>query len=152
MWLPIIVLLIASGALVYGARLAMRPLPAASPISADRDRKLSKLFLVVAIVVAGVGVIPFGGMPGFLWLWVTEPLGRMACPGRAWGDFQSGVSWPAAILMTPPWGLSLVPGYRIARLGTSRRGLIATSAGGLGFVVLTGVALALFFYILGCTW
>ena len=30
--------------------------------------------------------------------------------------------------------------------------VLLIASGGLGFVVLAGVALALFFYVLGCSW
>ena len=83
---------------------------------------------------------------------MTKPLGRLACPGRAWSDFQSGVSWPAAILMTPPWALSLLLAYRLARRATSRARLFGGALVGLAAVVLAGVGLALFFYVGGCSW
>lgn len=129
-----------------------RPLPDGSPIAEATDRRVQRVLIVLTIIIGGVGVVPFAGMPGFLWLEVAAPLGRLACPGRAWGDFQSGVSWPAAILMTPMWALSFLPAYRVARLATSRGRLVATIAGAVGLVALAGIGLAIFFYVLGCTW
>lgn len=152
MLLDVLLILAIAAALAFAANLARRPLPAGSAISPERDRRLHKIFLILSGAVAVLGVVPLAGMPGFLWLELTEPLGRMACPGRTWADFQSGVSWPAAILMTPPWALSLLLGYRLARRGTSPAKLIGGAFAGLAAVVLAGVGLALFFYVVGCSW
>lgn len=103
-------------------------------------------------MVGVVGVVPFAGIPGFLWLELAEPLGRKACPGRAWSEFQSGVSWPAAILMTPAWALSFLPAYRLARLATTPAKLVWGTAAALGVVALAGLGLAIFFYVVGCSW
>lgn len=152
MLLDILLILAIAAALAFAVNVARRPLPAGSAISPKRDRRLHKTFLILTGAVAVLGVVPLAGMPGFLRLELTEPLGRMARPGRAWRDFQSGVSWPAAILMTPPWALSILLGYRLTRRATTRAGLFVGALAGLAAVVLAGVGLALFFCVLGCSW
>ena len=54
--------------------------------------------------------------------------------------------------MTPPWALSLLLAYRLARRATTPAKLVGGVLAGLAVMVLAGAGLALFFYVVGCSW
>ena len=143
----VLVAIVASSAAV-----ARKPLPPDSPISERADRRWRKGVLIAAIAVAVLGNVPLIGLPGFGFLELAYPIVR-ALPGR-WplGGFESGASWPSAMMITAIWPACFVPAYRLARLARSKAQLAGTSFAALLLVAVCGVLVALMFIVLYFIW
>ena len=132
--------------------LARKPLPADSPISERADRRWRKGLLIAAIAVAVLGNVPLIGLPGFGFLELAYPLVRLLPGSWPLGRFESGGSWPSAMMITAAWPACFLPAYWLARQARSGPQLLGTTLAAVLLAGLTGVVLALLFVALYFVW
>ena len=134
------------------ASLSRKALPPGSPISERADRRWRKGLLIAAVAVAVLGNIPLIGLPGFGFLELAYPIVR-ALPG-SWplGRFESGGSWPSAMLITAAWPACFLPAWWLARQARSRTQLLGTAIAALLMTAICGVLLALAMIALYFAW